>query len=71
MAMDSYLDIELRPDPETAPNQLLGALYAKAHLALVAQHGTNVAVCFPGHQMQPPPWAHGCACWAARPRCKR
>ena len=53
MAMDSYLDIELRPDPETAPNQLLGALYAKMHLALVAQHGNNVAVCFPGHQMRP------------------
>jgi CRISPR-associated endonuclease Csy4 len=53
MAMDSYLDIELRPDPETASNHLLGALYAKVHQALVAQHGSNVAVCFPDHQMRP------------------
>ena len=52
--MDSYLDIELWPDPETAPNQLLSALYTKVHLALAARRATGIAVCFPGHQLKPP-----------------
>lgn len=51
--MDSYLDIELRPDPEIAAHQLLGALYTKLHKALVAHGSTGIAVCFPDHRIKP------------------
>lgn len=51
--MDSYLDIELRPDPEISPNHLMGALYSRIHLALVARSDGGVAVYFPGYQLRP------------------
>jgi CRISPR-associated endonuclease Csy4 len=45
--MDHYLDLTLRPDPEFAPQQLMAALYAKLHRALVAQHSNSIGVSFP------------------------
>ncbi|MDB5742076.1 MAG: CRISPR-associated protein Csy4 family [Polaromonas sp.] len=46
--MDHYVDIDVRPDPEFPAHQLLSALYAKLHRALVAQAGTGIGVSFPG-----------------------
>jgi len=45
--MDSYLDLSLRPDPEFPESQLMNALYAKLHRALVAANTDTIAVCFP------------------------
>lgn len=44
-----YLDIHLRPDPEFPASQLLPALYAKLHRALVELRSDDLAVCFPGY----------------------
>lgn len=52
--MDHYVDIDLRPDPEFPPNQLLAALYAKLHRALVAQGSTAIGVSFPGFDLKAP-----------------
>jgi len=52
--MDCFLDIELRRDPEFPDHQLLAALYAKLHRALLPSNTANVAVCFPGYQLRPP-----------------
>lgn len=46
--MDHYVDIEVQPDPEFPANQLMSALYAKLHRALVAQGGTRIGVSLPG-----------------------
>lgn len=46
--MDHYVDIEVRPDPEFANHQLMGALYAKLHRALAAQSSQRIGVSFPG-----------------------
>ncbi|MES2880463.1 MAG: type I-F CRISPR-associated endoribonuclease Cas6/Csy4 [Pseudomonadota bacterium] len=51
--MDHYVDIEVRPDPEFAPHQLMSALYAKLHRVLVAQGSTRIGVSFPGVDSQP------------------
>ena len=51
--MDHYLDIRLRPDPETAPHQVLSALFGKLHLALVRGANTDIGVSFPGVQQVP------------------
>lgn len=48
-----YLDIHLRPDPEFAANQLLAALYAKLHRALVQLQSNDLAVGFPGYSDKP------------------
>lgn len=48
-----YLDIHLRPDPEFPASQLLAALYAKLHRALVQLRSEDLAVCFPGYSEQP------------------
>ena len=53
MAMECFVDIWLRPDPETAAHHLLDALYTKLHRALVARNSTAVAVSFPGYQRHP------------------
>lgn len=45
--MDHYLDLRIRPDPEFPPQQLLNALYAKLHRALVTQPNWQIAVAFP------------------------
>lgn len=44
-----YLDIHLRPDPEFPASQLLSALYAKLHRALVELRSDDLAVSFPGY----------------------
>ena len=48
-----YLDIHLRPDPEFPASQLLAALYAKLHRALVQLHSEDLAVSFPGYADKP------------------
>lgn len=52
--MDHYLDIHLLPDPEFPPHQLVAALYAKLHRALVQSGATGVAVSFPEYSASPP-----------------
>ena len=54
MAMECFVDIDLRPDPEFAAHLLLGALFDKLHRALATNNGTGIAVCFPGFQTRPP-----------------
>lgn len=49
-----YLDVQLRPDPEFPATQLMSALFAKLHRALVARQETRVAVSFPGYSKVPP-----------------
>lgn len=51
--MSHYLDILLRPDPEIAPHQLMAALYAKLHLALVLLDSSTLGVSFPGYAEKP------------------
>lgn len=46
--MDHYVDIEVRPDPEFPASQLMSALYAKLHRALVAQGCKRIGVSLPG-----------------------
>ena len=50
--LSHYLDLQLRPDPETAPTQLLAAPYAQVHRALAAKGSTGIAVSFPGYSDQ-------------------
>lgn len=52
--MDHYVDIDVRPDPEFPAHQLMSALYAKLHRALVAQGGGRLGVSFPGVQTEAP-----------------
>jgi len=49
MSHDHYLDIHLLPDPEFAPDQLLRALFAKLHRALVQLGDGSVGISLPGH----------------------
>lgn len=51
--MSHYLDILLRSDPEIAPHQLMAALYAKLHLALVQLDSSTLGVSFPGYTEKP------------------
>lgn len=53
MSHDHYLDLHLLPDPEFAPDQLLRALFAKLHRALVQLGDGSVGLSLPGHS------AHG------------
>lgn len=48
-----YLDIHLRTDPDFPANQLLAALYAKLHRALVQLRSEDLAVNFPGYSHKP------------------
>jgi CRISPR-associated endonuclease Csy4 len=52
--MDHYVDIDLRRDPEFPSNQLLAALYAKLHRALVAMASNAIGVSFPGFDSKAP-----------------
>jgi CRISPR-associated endonuclease Csy4 len=52
--MDHYVDIDLRPDPEFPSYQLMAALYAKLHRALVALASDAVGVSFPGFDSKSP-----------------
>lgn len=47
--MDHYLDLNLLPDPEFGPRELLSALYAKLHRALVQLGRDDIGISFPGH----------------------
>ena len=40
--MDHYVDIDVRPDPEFPVHQLMSALYAKLHRALVTQGSLGI-----------------------------
>jgi CRISPR-associated endonuclease Csy4 len=53
-AMDHYVDIDVRPDPEFPAHQLISALYAKLHRALVVQASTHIGVSFPGVEVHVP-----------------
>lgn len=50
--LSHYLDLQLRPDPETAPTQLLAALYTRLHRALATQGSADIAVSFPDYSDQ-------------------
>lgn len=52
--MDHYVDIDVQPDPEFPAHQLMSALYAKLHRALVAQKSMGIGVSFPGVDAQTP-----------------
>lgn len=52
--MDHYVDIDVRPDPEFPAHQLMSALYAKLHRALVAQGSDGIGVSFPGVRTEAP-----------------
>lgn len=45
--MDHYQDIQLLPDPEFGAPQLMGALFAKLHRALVQRQSQDIGVSFP------------------------
>lgn len=45
--MDHYLDLRLRDDPEFVPQQLMAALHAKLHRALVTAGHGRIGVSFP------------------------
>jgi CRISPR-associated endonuclease Csy4 len=45
--MDHYLDIHLLPDPEFPAGQLMNALFAKLHRALVQLDSRSIGVSFP------------------------
>ena len=51
--MECFVDIEILPDPEVAPHQLLGALFAKVHRGLATGNATGIGVCFPDYQIHP------------------
>jgi CRISPR-associated endonuclease Csy4 len=52
--MDYYVDLQLRPDPELAPHQLLSGLYVRLHRALVQQQRQDIGVSFPRHDARKP-----------------
>ena len=45
--MDSYLELQLLPDPEFAATLLMDALFAKLHRALAASGETRIGISFP------------------------
>lgn len=45
--MDSYLELQLLPDPEFAATLLMDALFAKLHRGLAASGETQIGVSFP------------------------
>lgn len=53
-AMQHYLEIHLRPDAELAPHQILGALYARLHRALVRLASEDIGVSFPDYDARKP-----------------
>ncbi len=57
--MDHYVDLKLLPDPEIAQPHLMGALFSKLHLALVALRSEHIGISFPAVQ-DAPPWLGDC-----------
>lgn len=45
--MDSYLELQLLPDPEFPPAMLMNALFAKLHRALVSHGEGRIGISFP------------------------
>lgn len=58
--MAHYLDIQLRQDPEFTAHQLLAALYARLHRALVRLEADSIAVSFPLHNASAHPRLGNC-----------
>lgn len=54
-AMDHYVDVEVRPDPEFGSSQLMSALYSKLHRALVVQNGQHIGMSLPDVDAQATP----------------
>ncbi|MFZ5521676.1 MAG: type I-F CRISPR-associated endoribonuclease Cas6/Csy4 [Pseudomonadota bacterium] len=52
--MDHYIDIRLRPDPESPSHHLMSALYSRLHRALVQLRCDDVGVSFPAMRREPP-----------------
>jgi CRISPR-associated endonuclease Csy4 len=48
-----YIDITVRPDPESNAPQLLGALYNRLHLTLVQHRLDDIGISFPGYTVNP------------------
>lgn len=48
--MDHYLDLRLRADPEFPQHQLMDALFARLHRALVQLNSTDIGMSFPEAQ---------------------
>lgn len=51
--MSHYIDIHLRTDPEFPAHQLMAALYAKLHRALVQLQTNSIGVGFPDYATAP------------------
>lgn len=51
--MDSYLEIQVLPDPEFGQDMLMAALMAKLHRALGARGKGDIGVSFPAHSVKP------------------
>lgn len=49
-----YIDLQLRPDPETQQHQLMSALYGKLHRMLALTQARTIGVSFPGYSVRPP-----------------
>ena len=47
--MDHYIELRIRPDPEFPVSQLLNALVAKLHRALVTLKADDIGMSFPHH----------------------
>lgn len=57
--MDHYVDLKLLPDPEIAQPHLMGSLFSKLHLTLVAQRSERIGISFPAVR-DTPPWLGDC-----------
>jgi len=53
-AMDHYVDIVVRTDPEIAQYQLMDALFTRLHLGLASQRRNDIGVSFPAHDESKP-----------------
>jgi CRISPR-associated endonuclease Csy4 len=51
--MHHYLDIQLLPNPEIAPHQLMSHLFNRVHAQLARGKFSQVAVSFPGYALLP------------------
>lgn len=51
--MDHFVNLKLRPDPEIAQPHLMGALFSKLHLALVAQRSEHIGISLPAMRDSP------------------
>lgn len=52
--MDYYIDIHIRPDPETAAAHVLNAVAGRLHLALAELKSEDIGVSFPRHRSDRP-----------------